>query len=122
MDNISKRIKHMLIKRKITQKELADQIQITQATLSRNLNEINSMRADILCKIATELDVSVDYLLGINTKKPKVKSPFRSPHQNTQEFKKVIHIIDNADFDKLNVILGVLKAVVGNEVKEENII
>src|SRR5690554_1553930 len=94
MENISRKIKYALNNKKITQKELAKKIDVTQATLSRNLNEIHSMRADILAKIDEELNLSVDYLLGLkNDNKKNKKHSFKSAHQNTQIFKMIINII-----------------------------
>lgn len=122
MEQTNKKIKDLLNKNNMTQKELAEKLQITPATLSRNLNEINSMRADILIKIAKVFNVSADYLLGIKDDTNKIdtkRSLFVSPHQNTKEFKKIISIIDSLDFKELNLVLGILIAVVGKEVKEE---
>lgn len=122
MENISRKIKYALNNKKITQKELAKKIDVTQATLSRNLNEIHSMRADILAKIAEELNLSVDYLLGLkNENKKNKKHSFKSAHQNTQIFKMIINIIDKLDYKQLNQIYGVLKAVVGDEVIDDEV-
>ncbi len=65
MNNIlNERIMSLLKERKITQKILANEIHVTQATLSRNLNGIHKPKVEILKKIADFFNVSTDYLLG----------------------------------------------------------
>ena len=120
MNSFNEKLRMLRKKIRYTQLEVAEKLEISDKSLSDY--ERGRAEPDIktLIKIANFFNVSLDYLLGNKNKNEKLS--FRSPYQNTQEFKKVIHIIDNVDFDKLNVILGVLKAVVGNEVKEENII
>ena len=68
-DITKKRIINLLEERNINQKILADAIDTTEATLSRNLNSVHEIRADIIEKIAKYFNVSTDYLLG-NTDKP----------------------------------------------------
>ena len=70
MKNITeKRIIDLIDKRNINQKILSKAIGTTEATLSRNLNSVHEIRADILEKIAKYFNVSTDYLLG-NTDNP----------------------------------------------------
>lgn len=70
MKNITeKRIIDLIEKRNINQKILSKAIGTTEATLSRNLNSVHEIRADILEKIAKYFNVSTDYLLG-NTDNP----------------------------------------------------
>jgi len=64
-----KRIIDLIDKRNINQKILSKAIGTTEATLSRNLNSVHEIRADILEKIAKYFNVSTDYLLG-NTDNP----------------------------------------------------
>ena len=54
-------------KKEIKQKQLADGIGVTEATISRYLNNVQFPRIELICKIANYLDTSVDYLLGIST-------------------------------------------------------
>lgn len=54
-----------LIKRNMTQKELAQKINITEATLSRYISGDREPKADVLANIATALHTTSDYLLGI---------------------------------------------------------
>jgi transcriptional regulator with XRE-family HTH domain len=54
--------------RKLTQKELARRIGTTNVKISRFENGIDIPKADILKKLAEELDVTMDYLIeGMET-------------------------------------------------------
>ena len=72
-DITKKRIINLLEERNINQKILADAIGTTEATLSRNLNSVHEIRADILERIATYFNVSIDYLLGETDEKKSHK-------------------------------------------------
>lgn len=72
-DITKKRIINLLEERNINQKILADAIGTTEATLSRNLNSVHEIRADILERIATYFNVSIDYLLGESDNKHSSK-------------------------------------------------
>ena len=60
-----KRLFSLLQKQGITQKELADRINTTEATLSRYVSGDREPKADMLANIATALHTTSDYLLGI---------------------------------------------------------
>lgn len=66
---IGKRIRNLLIENNITQKDLAERIGLTQATLSRNINGVHEPRADVIKQIADYFKVSVDYILGNTTER-----------------------------------------------------
>lgn len=53
-------------KQDITQKELADLVGITEATVSRYENDQRKPRGEILIKLAKVLNISTDYLLDEN--------------------------------------------------------
>lgn len=57
-------LRQTLDKRCLSQKWLADKINVTDATISRTLNGINVPSADLLLKMGDALGVSCDYLLG----------------------------------------------------------
>lgn len=59
------RLLSLLQKRGITQKELADKINTTEATLSRYVSGDREPKAETLANIATALYTTSDYLLGI---------------------------------------------------------
>lgn len=59
------RLLTLLQKQGMTQKELADKINTTEATLSRYVSGSRDPKADMLANIATALHTTSDYLLGI---------------------------------------------------------
>ena len=65
METIGYRIKKLRSYAKITQKDLAEKLGISDKTLSRYEKDENTPDVYALVRIATYFDVSVDYLLGI---------------------------------------------------------
>lgn len=63
--NLGERIREELIRRNMTQKELADRISIEESRLSRFMNGSRKPSPDIIANIATVLKVTSDYLLGV---------------------------------------------------------
>lgn len=59
------RILRLLQKRGMTQKELAQRINTTEATLSRYVSGDREPKAEMVANIATALHTTSDYLLGI---------------------------------------------------------
>ncbi|MNN41570.1 HTH-type transcriptional regulator Xre [compost metagenome] len=64
MDNCGNRISGLREKRKLTQEELASQLQISRASLSHYEKNRRKPDFDTLRNIADFFQVSVDYLLG----------------------------------------------------------
>ena len=61
---------------KLSQRELADRINTTEATLSRYVSGAREPKVEVLANIATALGTTSDYLLGIETDEfsfPKVQ-------------------------------------------------
>jgi len=56
-----------LRKRRMTQKELAQRIGVTEAVLSRYISGEREPKPDALANIATALHVTSDFLLGIES-------------------------------------------------------
>jgi transcriptional regulator with XRE-family HTH domain len=67
MTDFGNRLKQLLDERGVSQKWLADAANTKEATISRYINGVNkSSRIDILANIATALNVTTDYLLGLS--------------------------------------------------------
>lgn len=64
MSSIGKRIKELLNKHDISQKDLARYIGTTEASISRYVNDEREPVAKILYKIAQELHTTTDYLIS----------------------------------------------------------
>jgi transcriptional regulator with XRE-family HTH domain len=68
-ETIGKIILRLRTENDMKQKELADRVGITEATLSRYENDLRSPKGEIVFKLAEALGVSSDYLLsGIDKK------------------------------------------------------
>lgn len=61
-----RRVQELLFENNINQKKLAEKIGLTPATLSRNMNGLNSTKIEVVISIAKFFNVSTDYLLGIS--------------------------------------------------------
>ena len=64
MDNLGNRITDLLEVRKMTQRELARKVDISDATMSRYINNKRTPDVVICNNIAKVLGVTVDFLLG----------------------------------------------------------
>lgn len=63
--NLGKRIADLLRSKRMQQKELADRIGLTEATVSRYISGERDPKPEVLANIATALHTTSDYLLGI---------------------------------------------------------
>lgn len=61
------RISATLQKRRMTQKELAERIGVTEAVISRYISGEREPKPDVLANIATAIHTTSDYLLGIES-------------------------------------------------------
>jgi transcriptional regulator with XRE-family HTH domain len=76
METIGERIAYIREMSDLKQKDLAEKIGVTKATMSKYENNINIPNADILCKIAKTLNTSTDYLVGrTNHIRPYANNP-----------------------------------------------
>lgn len=85
------RLLNLLQKQNITQKQLADKVNTTEATLSRYISGDREPKADMLANIATALNTTSDYLLGIEREEfdfPKVERILARNSENMSEKQK----------------------------------
>ena len=77
MINFSDRLKEILKKRKMNQNELAKQVHTTPATISRYLANNRTPNIALLNNMASALNVTADYLLGLSDdlNPPEKKEP-----------------------------------------------
>ena len=69
MEHIGERIESLMKEEKLSQKELAIMAGVTEATLSRYINNERQPKAEILANIATALNTTSDYLINGKTEK-----------------------------------------------------
>ena len=68
MTTTGDRIRELLIKKELTQKELAEKVGCTESSISHYIKGDRIPRAGVLTKIAISLDTTSDYLMeGIPT-------------------------------------------------------
>ena len=96
-EEFAKRLLALLEQNGMTQKELAERVGITEASMSRYMNSNRIPKATILANIATALHTTSDYLLGteeegdIENDYPRiVRLIARNSEQMTMEQKKAI--------------------------------
>ena len=65
-DSFSQRLKKTLAERGMMQKELAEKIGVNEMAISRYIHGGRIVSVSILIDICKALDVSADYLLGLN--------------------------------------------------------
>lgn len=84
------RIKELLSEKKLTGKELAEKINVTQASISNIVNGNSFPKPETLLKIAEVLDVDLKELF-ISTKEDGRKEP--------------IYILENEGFSKIGYLI-----------------
>lgn len=67
-DTFADRLTGLLKQQRITQKELAERVGVTEATMSRYLHSDRIPKSEIIANIATALHTTSDYLLGTEKK------------------------------------------------------
>jgi len=86
---IGDKILYLRQKLDMKQKELADKVGITEATLSRYENGKRNPRGDIAAKLAKALGVTTDYLLNENSNdvsQHKASTPTKKEQKNHDTF------------------------------------
>ena len=68
-----------------SQRQFADEIGVTEVSMSRYCNGIRTPRASILSRMASTLGVTQDYLLGVDKYKNS-DFPFRETWINIREY------------------------------------
>lgn len=89
---IGNRISNALSKKGISQKQLAERINLSEAVVSRYISGEREPKANILANIATALNTTSDYLLGIEEDEsnyPRIKRMIaRNANKMSKEEKK----------------------------------
>ncbi len=89
---IGSRISSELSKKGISQKQLAERINISESIVSRYISGEREPKANVLANIATALNTTSDYLLGIEEDEfshPRIKRMIaRNADKMTKEEKK----------------------------------
>jgi len=89
METIGQRIKHLREKKELTQKQLADLVGITEASLSRYENDLREPKAEIVSRIAKALNTTTDFLLGLHISE-EYKKKYNISKQEIKQYKDFI--------------------------------
>lgn len=99
MASIGERILNLRKKQNLSQKELAEKVGITEASLSRYENNLREPKAEIIAKISEILGCSTDYLLGLSNN-TEAYTPKSSTNINKTRYK-TYEEIESTMIDKL---------------------
>ena len=87
------RLAEIISARGLERKQIALDLQIERRTLDNYINENTLMNSDIICRLAKYLNVSTDYLLGVDT----INDDFLNSKIDKicGELKELVHYIKN---------------------------
>ena len=75
MDAITNRIRTLMEEQHISQKRLADELQVSYSALNNYLSGRRWLSLHLLCRLSQRLDASTDYLLGLSEEKKPASVP-----------------------------------------------
>lgn len=87
MSSIGDRILGLRKELNLSQKELAENVGITEASLSRYENNLREPRAEIIIRLADALNCSTDYLLGKTDVKDDIPLPNGKLYKDSIEYR-----------------------------------
>ena len=109
-----KRLSELIEEKDITQRELAEAIQITEVSISRYLSGERCPRLEIVTKIADFFDVSTDYLLGKSNFR---KNPYGNLNLTNNAYSEYINSQEIGSDDEL--LIGLSREEEGLLTKED---
>lgn len=103
MESLGKKIIELRQSRHITQANLARQINVTKAMMSKYENDVNVPKADVLGRIAEVLGTTSDYLLGLEEALPESLPSNGKVRLHGEEFELLLLYRSLSDENKLRV-------------------
>lgn len=115
------RIKQLREKRGLIQEILAAELGITQQMLSKYERDVTLIKVDILKKIATNFNVTTDYLLGVSDVKRDLQRQMKM-NETLDEYYDLIEIYKDLDSYDKEMIWSIMQTVkkVGEKRKKDN--
>ncbi|MDF2595675.1 MAG: transcriptional regulator [Clostridia bacterium] len=115
MDVFKERLLEQLKKSGVTQQELAFKTEITPATISRYITGKRKPTGENVNRIAKELGISADYLLGITN------NPIANNDQvNVGSKQKLFDYLKDKDEDYAELVLDIIKGIEKREMSQKN--
>jgi transcriptional regulator with XRE-family HTH domain len=109
-----KRLQEIRTNHKISQKELAQSLQVSQQTIAKWENGKATPNPNMIAKIANYFNISSDYLLGLSSiPSPKEEETFLKISQN-KDLLLLCRKVQNAPEEKREQITDMLKESVHN--------
>lgn len=105
------RIKELLNKKKMTQQQLAEIVDITPTSLSRYFKGTQEPKLSVIVKIANALDVSIDYLLGLDAQSSTSSKNRLSNNENYKLYYTIVTQLGDLTNDQLNKIVDYISYV-----------
>ena len=120
-ETFGQRLSRIRKEKGFTQNEIADKVGVTSQAVSKRENDLASPDIDILLKLSEIFDISVDELLGKETKKTVLNDKPSKKDIDKMIFK---IIVTSADGDKVNVNLplALVKALMDKDSGKINIV
>ena len=107
-DNIMKnRLKHMTLKRAISQKILAIEIGVSQQNISKYENDIASIPIDVLIAMSEYFKVSTDYILGLSDERYNLKMQMTF-NKEVDEYYEIIELYKRLDTKNKKLVFHIL--------------
>lgn len=108
--------------RKLSLRQLGELVNIDYSEISKMERGERGLNDQTLIAFADFFQVSTDYILGRTDKRPEAIKPkeiFKSPYKETQTFKNIVKTIDRLTLDELQMVNGVITAIVGDTTKDK---
>ena len=120
-ETFGQRLSRIRKEKEFTQNDIADKVGVTSQAVSKWENDLASPDIDILLKLADIFDISVDELLGKETKTTVLNE---KPSKKDIDKMLLKIIVRSADGDKVNVNLplSLVKALMNKESGKINIV
>lgn len=122
-NQLGRRLKKLRKNKKLTQKELANYINVSATSIGAYETGIRTPRSEKIKKLAEFFNVSSDYLLGNSDKKKKVEDIIKTISEDDKMYDvlmyiethpiiyKIINELKNIDDKKLKMILDIIKRI-----------
>ena len=104
-------LKILLEEKNISQKDLAKKIGVTEATISKYINNLQMPRLDLVDRIADTLNVTTDYLLG-RTDNPQEQ---KYKHLNNTLIGRVSNKMEKMSEDELELLDKLVDKIMKND-------
>ncbi len=112
--DFSKRLKELRVKNEMSQKQLADLVNLKPSAISKYENGSTQPGIEILDKLTDIFHVSVDYLIG----KSSIMNPYTTDHITPKEFDLVVRFRSLSSENKIRIDERI-NTILDNQIKNK---